>query len=434
MSLVPQPEMTEKNLEAHRANGRKSRGAATAAGKERARAANLRHGFYSQIRDEALEALGEDPAALAALIEGAYEQWRPANSHQAALVEKLARLQWRMDRAERRQESLAALHIRRVEEKRRQRAGPMRERYLGMVNFLSCVQHDAARPDFYASPGYIHKFTKAFADGMDAQRELFLELLHRLGEPQTPVAAPGPLPGEATADLSWAETLRILEEMGEEDFPLPHPEIPVAEGEERAEIREELRAMAASEEATTEAAWAPYFDKNWRTFTTAERDVLLADPELNAPTQLARREESTCFREFWRLGTILTKMQDRAEVGPNGVRPESEVRSPQHPKSEVRGSESEERSANLEGCSVALPARVRKPADLAEQVSATPATCSGRAPSPATGGKLIDSENQCKNEGASGDIEENKGEAKSEMLPVPGSLTNKTASGGDSLT
>jgi hypothetical protein len=38
------PEMTEKNLAAHQQNARQSRGAATPQGKERARAANLRHG------------------------------------------------------------------------------------------------------------------------------------------------------------------------------------------------------------------------------------------------------------------------------------------------------------------------------------------------------------------------------------------------------
>ena len=464
MSLVPHPEMTEKNLEAHRSNGRKSRGAATAAGKERARAANLRHGFYSQISDEALEALGEDPAVLAALIEGAHEQWRPANSYQAGLAERLARLQWRMDRAERRQVNLEVQHIRQVERRRRERVGPIRDHYLDMVNFLACVQHDVLRPDFYASPGYIHKFTKAFADGMNAQRELFLEFLHRLGKPQTPVAAPGPLPPEAINDSSWAETLRILEEMGEEDFPLPHPEIPVAEGEERAEIRAELRAMAASEEATTEAAWAPYFDENWRPFTTAQRDVLLANPELSSQRELARREESSCFREFWRLGTILTNMQKQAEVtwnrvrpevGPNGVRPESEARGP---RSEVtaRGFEGNAPPGTGENVGASdsavaaisdrrrrgapeernmrrsLPASGQAPTAAtagAEQVGAAPATHAGQAQSPATGGNPLesgkqgkDAENQRKNEGTSGDVAENKGGAKAEPVadaPAP---------------
>jgi hypothetical protein len=47
------------------------------------------------------------------------------------------------------------------------------------------------------------------------------------------------------------------------------------------------------------------------------------------------------------------------------------------------------------------------------------------------GKQLEDGENQCKNKGASGDVAENKGEAKSEMLRVPGSLATKTASGGE---
>jgi len=59
--------MTEKNLAAHRANARHSHGPVTAQGKEYIRAANLRHGFYSEQSDSALRALGEDPAELEAL-------------------------------------------------------------------------------------------------------------------------------------------------------------------------------------------------------------------------------------------------------------------------------------------------------------------------------------------------------------------------------
>ena len=68
MSLIKQAQTTDKKSAARRRNGRKSRGAMTAAGKERIRAANLKHGYYSKIREEALIALGEDPAELAALM------------------------------------------------------------------------------------------------------------------------------------------------------------------------------------------------------------------------------------------------------------------------------------------------------------------------------------------------------------------------------
>jgi hypothetical protein len=71
MSLIKEQTMTEKSFSAHRQNARQSQGAVTPEGKERARAANLRHGGYSQIRDEALAALGENPAELAALLAGA---------------------------------------------------------------------------------------------------------------------------------------------------------------------------------------------------------------------------------------------------------------------------------------------------------------------------------------------------------------------------
>jgi hypothetical protein len=46
------------------------------------------------------------------------------------------------------------------------------------------------------------------------------------------------------------------------------------------------------------------------------------------------------------------------------------------------------------------------------------------------GKQLEDGENQCKNKGAFGDVAENKGEAKSEMLQVPGTMAAETASEG----
>jgi hypothetical protein len=122
MTLVKKSAMTEKNLSAHRRNARQSRGAATPEGKERARAANLRHGYYSQINDQALTALGEDPQALAALIAGANEQWRPANPHQAWITERLARLQWKIDRADRMQENAMARAVQRVADRRAETA------------------------------------------------------------------------------------------------------------------------------------------------------------------------------------------------------------------------------------------------------------------------------------------------------------------------
>jgi len=148
MALIEQT-MTEKNLAAHQHNARQSHGAVTAEGKERARAANLRHGYYSQLRDQALVALGEDPEGLAALVEGARQQHRPTNPYQDRITVRLASLLWRMDRAERMQENLAATHVRQHEAQRRETARQLRAKGADVEQFLDSLQRAVARPDFY---------------------------------------------------------------------------------------------------------------------------------------------------------------------------------------------------------------------------------------------------------------------------------------------
>ena len=107
MSLVKKPILTPRRLAANRSNGRLSCGPATPEGIERMRAANLRHGFYSQAQGEALRALGEDPAEFEHLLESLMATWEPADHFQTRLVSRLARALWRMERGDRIQESMA---------------------------------------------------------------------------------------------------------------------------------------------------------------------------------------------------------------------------------------------------------------------------------------------------------------------------------------
>ena len=306
MSLVKQPVMTEANRSARRQNAQKSRGAATPQGKERARDANLRHGIYSQARDEALLALGEDPAELAALLEGAYEQWRPANQFQASLVERMGRLQWRMQRAERMQENLTAEHVRKVGENRHEKVMQSRYKYVDKVDFLAGIQRDALRPDFYAPPAYFQRLTKAFAGEIKGGMVDIMELLHRLQEPQPFPPAPGELPPQATSDSDWEQKLAILEEE-DEGFRVPQPDVPVAEGPERDASREQLLELAAQEQRELEAVWDPIFERYQKPLTPTERDQ--AASEWDHTLDLLRRQEESCFRQFWRLGTFLMKIQ-----------------------------------------------------------------------------------------------------------------------------
>ena len=83
MSLWKKPTITEKGIAASRANGKRSRGPATAEGRERIRDANTRHGFYSPAEGVALRALGEKPDELGSEVQTAN---RPRACRRAAEI------------------------------------------------------------------------------------------------------------------------------------------------------------------------------------------------------------------------------------------------------------------------------------------------------------------------------------------------------------
>jgi hypothetical protein len=368
MALIKDRQTTEKNRSARQRNGRQSRGAATAAGKERSRAANLKHGYYSQIRDEALVALGEDPAALAALIAGAHEQWRPANPHQAWITERLARLQWKIDRSDRMQENAMARAVQRVADRRADTALKTRYRYADVHNPLSMISCDTLRPDYYTPPGYFVNFARALKVNPGPRMDEILRLLHRLREPEGYQPFTGRLRAGATTHREWKEAREVFAD----DSAIPHPEIPIAQGEERDDLCAELHDLAAAELEEVKLVWEdkllPEADEP---LTQQDRDDLAASTY--KMTELIRRQEHSCFREFFRLGTLLVKLQtqDKSEV-----KQESEVRSPRSKEgSEVRGPMSAESSPGAD--------------------TLTPDSC------------LLTS--APKNEGASGDVDENTG-------------------------
>ena len=180
MALMQKPTMTDKNRTAHQRNGRQSRGAATAAGKERSRAAHLRHGFYSQQREEALGALGEDPAELAALIESTRAQWRPTSDFQERLTERMARLWWRTERAERMQESLIAAEMREHQKRRHERVQELRNDCEAQASVLEMLREYSAQPRFYVPRFLFHHFRLAFGAGVVGRRRRMLWLMHSL--------------------------------------------------------------------------------------------------------------------------------------------------------------------------------------------------------------------------------------------------------------
>jgi len=83
----------------NQANGKRSHGPATPEGRERIRAANIRHGFYSKAEAVALACLGEDPADLERLRKNLHEGWQLPSALQEELAEHLTQVVWRWNRA-----------------------------------------------------------------------------------------------------------------------------------------------------------------------------------------------------------------------------------------------------------------------------------------------------------------------------------------------
>ena len=97
MTTVAQAETnrSQAQAEASRVNGAKSRGPATAEGKERSRWNALRHGLAA----EKVVVLGEDAAAFDAYRQAFFDDERPTGAIEESLVERLAVLNWRLRRA-----------------------------------------------------------------------------------------------------------------------------------------------------------------------------------------------------------------------------------------------------------------------------------------------------------------------------------------------
>src|SRR5208282_2896540 len=96
MSLIKKQPVSEKKLAAVRQNQKLSHGAMTAKGRERIRAAHLRHGFDAEAEGATLRALGEDPAQFQELLESLWETYQSSDAAQEGLVIRLARVTWLM--------------------------------------------------------------------------------------------------------------------------------------------------------------------------------------------------------------------------------------------------------------------------------------------------------------------------------------------------
>jgi hypothetical protein len=286
MSLVKKPALTQRRLAAIQSNGRLSHGPATHEGMERMRAANLRHGFYSQAQGEALRALGEDPAEFEHLLESLIATWEPADQFQTRLVSRLARALWRMERGDRIQESMAVTQLERMDANVERLAREARAQYEKRMTRLKSLTAAVAEEDYFTGLEEIKLFDDIYGSEPKGRPEEIFILLYRLLKPRPQDSKPA------------------------DDEPVPIPDIPVAEGRERREARKELQDLLSQEVQAFKQVRSERGDELLETTSRYYRDTMMV-PFHSRATLMARMEDSS-FRQVERLTNLLTKLKARA--------------------------------------------------------------------------------------------------------------------------
>jgi hypothetical protein len=207
MSLVKKPRLTAKKLAAIRRNQKLSHGPATAEGRERIRAAHLRHGYYSQSDEEALRALGEDPADFQELLEGLRDKATTIATLQDRLAHRLARALWRMNRADRTVDGYALRQAKEEDYTREARLHMQMMRLKMIARNWQLLAQSVARPKYVTTDEDLEMVRNLLKEGLAKEMgEVALALFYQLQEPGA--LRPGD-PGFEDAE-EQAKTQRVM--------------------------------------------------------------------------------------------------------------------------------------------------------------------------------------------------------------------------------
>jgi len=121
MSIVKK-RVTPKLLLAVQTNGRKSHGPRTELGKRHSSLNAIQHGAFAQVSLAHMQALGEDPADFAKLLESLRRAFNPQDGIEDVLVAGIAQLYWRLFRLLRGEAGFLASRRRGLEADREWRA------------------------------------------------------------------------------------------------------------------------------------------------------------------------------------------------------------------------------------------------------------------------------------------------------------------------
>jgi hypothetical protein len=340
VSLVKKPTITDKKLAANRRNQQFCNGPMMPEGRERIRAAHLRHGFYVKAEEVALRSLGEDPAQFQELLDGLWEEFSPAGSLQEGLVIRLTRAMWLMNRADRMQEGYALRQAKDVSTGRENRLHAQMMRLTMTAESLRLLARSVAR-EYYVTPAADLEIIKNLhqegvlkemgdialalfyqlqapgtgqdgVDREDAQRRVLARIKEIFGLYPEPAPKPNATPGSNQQEAS-AHGADATEE-GQQDAGATnqikrYPNITEAEWEARERARQLLENILTRQVEMCEAQRKAVLKESLTGPSPYERAAEIAPLHADAPRMW--RMQDSYFREVRRITNLLLKIQRR---------------------------------------------------------------------------------------------------------------------------
>jgi hypothetical protein len=336
MSLIKRHETSEKQLAANRQNQKLCHVPLTDDGRERIRAANLRHGFYSQAEEVAMRALGEDPAQFQELLEGFWEEYNPVGIPQEGLVIRLARATWLQNRADRMQEGYAVRQAQDVNKGRKDRLHAQMLRLKIMADTLRLLVQSVEREYYVTRPADLEKMKSLQQDGvLKEMGEIAIALFLQLQPPG--VGADGitiedqcrraaarmreifGLSSDTPPPPGGAKTFSLPQESPQEASAAPncvgapergdklYPKITPAEWEARERPRQLLENILKRQVEACEEQRKAILKESVKGPSPYERAAEIAPTHPNA--RLMRRMQDSNFREIRRVTNLLLKLK-----------------------------------------------------------------------------------------------------------------------------
>ncbi len=180
MSLVKSPTLTPAKVEANQANSLQSTGPVTPDGLQRVRLGKLRHGLCASDPRDVLAFLGEDPDEFERYEQALFQKWQPSDAFEEALVRRIARNSWRVDRAARVQENTMVHEVVSLERDRAAKAENHARHVQGILAALHELLEMNRKGDFTDFQAVMSAYDGVYGPKPSARGNEIFNLIHKL--------------------------------------------------------------------------------------------------------------------------------------------------------------------------------------------------------------------------------------------------------------